>query len=270
MDNSNLINPFKLLGISSKSNLPELKKNYYNLALLCHPDKGGNNQDMHIIHLAYQYAKQQLEKIKDTTYEDLEDEFETFCKQQESIKPPTFSSIYEETNDWVVQFNKEFENQKKWNHESSDDNILDVSLNPFNSGYGDLMEDSDLAKKLNVKCDSNIINDENNSELGCNNAVLDYNNAELDYNKLNLSNDKITNHFPELDIIEYKEPILLPDTICHYPIDGKEINDYSHYTDKLIMTDYKKSFTPYNYKKLLNTVDEKDYPTELLEYNSNI
>ena len=270
MDNSNLINPFKLLGISSKSNLPELKKNYYNQALFWHPDRGGNNQDMHIIHLAYQYAKQQLEKIKDTTYEDLEDEFETFCKQQESIKPPTFSSIYEETNDWVVQFNKEFENQKKWNHESSDDNILDASLNPFNSGYGDLMEDSDLAKKLNVKCDSNIINDENNSELDCSNTVLDYNNAELDYNKLNLSNDKITNHFPELDIIEYKEPILLPDTICHYPIDGKEINDYSHYTDKLIMTDYKKSFTPYNYKKLLNTVDEKDYPTELLEYNSNI
>ena len=85
-----LIDPYGLLGVDSRSNLAELKKNYYNMALLCHPDKGGNNKDMNVVSSAYNYIKVQLENVKETTYETLEDEFAIFCKKQEEIKPPTF------------------------------------------------------------------------------------------------------------------------------------------------------------------------------------
>ena len=32
-----------------------------------------------------------------------------FCKGQESLKPPLLGQIYEETNDWIYEFNKKFE-----------------------------------------------------------------------------------------------------------------------------------------------------------------
>ena len=63
---SRLINPFSLLGVSSKSTLTDLKKAYYQLSLMCHPDKGGNSADMIVVSKAYQYVKQQ--------------KFKTMCK----------------------------------------------------------------------------------------------------------------------------------------------------------------------------------------------
>ena len=64
-----LINPYQLLGVTINSSLKELKKAYYNMSLLCHPDKGGSNKDMIVVHTAYLYIKTQLEKCKDIKYE---------------------------------------------------------------------------------------------------------------------------------------------------------------------------------------------------------
>ena len=41
MNDGVLINPFDLFGITIDNTLNELKRSYYNMALLCHPDKGG-------------------------------------------------------------------------------------------------------------------------------------------------------------------------------------------------------------------------------------
>ena len=104
-----LLNPYTLLGLTPNSTLLEAKKSYYNFALMCHPDKGGSSDDMIVITKAYNYIKKQLTLVdskKDITYEGLEEEFEEFCREQES-KPPPFSQIYEETNDWIKEFNKE-------------------------------------------------------------------------------------------------------------------------------------------------------------------
>ena len=30
-----------------------VKKNYYNLAKLCHPDRGGNSEDMNVVYKCY-------------------------------------------------------------------------------------------------------------------------------------------------------------------------------------------------------------------------
>jgi pentapeptide MXKDX repeat protein len=137
-----LIDPYGLLGVDSRSNLAELKKNYYNMALLCHPDKGGNNKDMNVVSSAYNYIKEQLENVKETTYETLEDEFAIFCKKQEEIKPPTFGQIFEETGDWINDFNRKF---------NEDLNIIDVNPfdnNPLEGGYGEFMEASEYINNL--------------------------------------------------------------------------------------------------------------------------
>ena len=62
-----LVNPYNLLGISIDSSLKELRKNYYELALICHPDKGGDSKDMIVLHRAYLYCKQQLEYAEENT-----------------------------------------------------------------------------------------------------------------------------------------------------------------------------------------------------------
>ena len=62
MNNSVLINPYALLGVTVNSTFNELKRNYYNMALMCHPDKGGSGDDMHIVLMAYNYCKEQLQK----------------------------------------------------------------------------------------------------------------------------------------------------------------------------------------------------------------
>jgi len=158
---SRLINPFSLLGVSSKSTLTDLKKAYYQLSLMCHPDKGGDSADMIVISKAYQYVKQQLDKVKDTTYEELEDEFQEFCKNQESESPPSFSSIYEETQDWLEEFNKEF-NKEHYKNENQEfgkgilnDNFNAYQINPFGDGYSDIMDKSEYS---NLDTTSNSIN----------------------------------------------------------------------------------------------------------------
>ena len=55
MNNQTLINPFALLGITTNCTFNELKRNYYKMALLCHPDRGGNSEDMKVVHKAYKY-----------------------------------------------------------------------------------------------------------------------------------------------------------------------------------------------------------------------
>ena len=137
-----LINPYSLLGVKHTCSVSELKKQYYNLSLLTHPDKGGNKEDFNVVHLAYNYIKTQIENIKDVTYEELEDEFDEFCKKQESIKPPCFYEVFKETNDWLNKFNQEFENQK------NEDNELELK-NPFEEGYGKLLDKSEVNLKYN-------------------------------------------------------------------------------------------------------------------------
>ena len=219
-----LINPYDLLGVNVDSSIRELKKQYYNMALLCHPDRGGNNNDMNVVCLAYNYIKEQLENVKEDTYEELEDAFENFCKEQESKEIPKFGSIYEETNDWIVGFNKEFD--KKMNLEENE-TINPYDINPFENGYGDIMDEEHAVSE------------------------------EYSTNLIGETKTKFIR-----DIVEYKEPEALPNTITHYPLEVKNIKDYSDYNKK--MSDYKLAF--YEPEKL-KEVEEIDYPKNNIEYS---
>ena len=103
------INPFDLLGLTTDSKIEDLKKSFKQLSFIAHPDKGGNNEDMIILYNAYKYVREQIEYAgHGKTYESLEEEFEEFCKKQESKKVPTILEIYH--GDFLKEFNKEFEN----------------------------------------------------------------------------------------------------------------------------------------------------------------
>ena len=258
---SRLINPFSLLGISSKSSPSELKRAYYNLALMCHPDKGGDGKDMVVVSQAYQYVKGQLDNINETTYETLEDEFQEFCKHQEEITPPTFSSIFEETQDWIDDFNAQFEKQQIGTASDSrngtasdnmDGNISDsentfnpFQRNPFQDGYGDLMDVSDIN--------------------------LDSIHNQEDLETMREKDTKENTHQFDKQLIEYKEPECLPNTVTSYPLLPTDITDYSGsssnkntHSKTMAMTDYKKAFTPP--EDLPEVKPEQDYPNQLLVY----
>jgi curved DNA-binding protein CbpA len=162
--NNNSINPYELLGFDSKYpnliTLSQLKKTYYTLSLICHPDKGGNPDDMIILKNSYQYIKNQIEHkdSKPHNYELVEEEFKNFMKEQ-SNKPPPFSSIYEEAHEWLLDFNEQFIQNKLqakqeyknkhsnendfqlYDNESENENLKKIfSENILEDGYGHLMD----------------------------------------------------------------------------------------------------------------------------------
>lgn len=56
-----MINPYEFLGLTkSECSLAELKTAYYRLALICHPDKGGEPGSMMTLTLAYKWIHDQL------------------------------------------------------------------------------------------------------------------------------------------------------------------------------------------------------------------
>jgi curved DNA-binding protein CbpA len=141
-----LVKPYELFGLDENSRMVELKKAYYGMALMVHPDKGGTKDEMDILHKAYVYVKTQIENRIDNpkSLEELEAEFKDFCDKQEAIPVPKFSEIYDETCDWIKDFNLKFEEEatKKYG-----DNIGKDSMhNPYNNeyGYGDMMDKSEI------------------------------------------------------------------------------------------------------------------------------
>ena len=125
------INPYNLLGVSTQSSVSELKKNYYNLALICHPDRGGNKDDMQQLYSCYKYVLEQLSGVRNDSYEDAEEALKKFYELQKEEPLPTFYNIHVECQEWLQKFNQEFEKLKL------------EETNPFDGGYGEFMDKSE-------------------------------------------------------------------------------------------------------------------------------
>ena len=256
MNSSNLINPYSLLGVKTSSSISDLKKNYYQLSLLTHPDKGGSAEDFRTVHLAYSYIKEQLEGVKDVSYEELEDEFQQFCKNQEEIPKPTFYEVNLEANDWLNQFNQKFE-------KSRDVEIEEVA-NPFDDGYGTLMDPSEIS--------------------------LDGLPLDLDPEWEYPTEEELQDHKGFVgEIIPFEEPEFLPNYVKYLPIHKTQIRDFSTLEGNLHGSDYKLAHTDINNKnknndgknKKVTNLEEKikelgnhpqfnSYPQENIEYNPSI
>ena len=253
----NLLNPYNLLGVSIDSTLRELRKSYYTLSLICHPDKGGSKEDMDVVHKAYLYVKEQLENNEtQTTYEEAEAEFERFCKEQEE-KPPPFSKIDEENNDFIRDFNREFDRvHSSIAENAANHNIQSTFYYPFEQGYGHLMEKSQLV-------DINDINFE-----------CSYGEKQ----KKDALEEPVVNVFSK-EVIIYKEPHSLPDTYGYnYNFNVKKIDDFSDKISKNFeCTDYLKAFSPAenveHLRKSYKSIDElleerKQFDDNLVNDNS--
>ena len=190
-----LINPFRLLGLDVHNvDVSEVKKTYHLLALLTHPDKGGNRNDFIIVHQAYTYVVNQVEQQKEMReLDELEEDFKNFCLDNKIDKLPSLLDIRDNT----AVFNQKFNEQ--WAEQKVDNEII----NPFNmeSGYGNLMEDSSIIpEEVEQKDDSSI---------------------------------KLTNKFTG-DVIIYTEPKALPDSYgTHQRYDVTEVDNYGNLPEQM-------------------------------------
>ena len=85
--------PTNLFGLTAKDSLTELRRRYYDLALLCHPDRGGTATDMRIVQRSYEAAKVALEHQAEGGH----------GQQDAWCRPPHRSSVHEgnRDGDWV-------------------------------------------------------------------------------------------------------------------------------------------------------------------------
>lgn len=263
MESKSLINPYSLLGVKTSSTISELKKNYYQLSLLTHPDKGGSAEDFRTVHLAYSYIKEQLEGVKDISYEELEEEFQQFCQCQEEEPKPTFYEVNIEANDWLNQFNDRFQKIK----DKKEDSVEEVH-NPFEEGYGSLMDPSEIS--------------------------LDSFPEEIDPKWEFPTQKELQDHQGFIgDIIPFEEPEFLPNYVKYTPLDKTQIHDFSTLDGNLHGSDYKLAHTDImgcqNSKDLkgelsknkITNLEEKikelgnhpkfnEYPQQYMEYNPTI
>jgi hypothetical protein len=230
-----VINPYELLGFDSKTpniEMKELKKQYYMLSLICHPDKGGNSSDMIILKNCYEYVKEQIERKdeKSRDYEEVAMEFKEFMKTQ-SQEPPPFSQVYEEAHIWLKEFNDKFNNLKMndVNHRNVNininvDNDVDEELNYFSidtSGYGHMMDKSE--------------ND--------NGFSLD----DIEFMRVNRDKEVIEKPNVEFTTIitTYKEPISFNgiDFGTMGNLKKTKVNDFTTRMGNNILSDYKQAFS---------------------------
>lgn len=143
-----LINPYELLGIDIKNKklkMKDIKKAYFEMAMICHPDKGGSNNDMNIVQQAYEFVKEQMthhSNMTDDKIEKLEQQFFDFYKKQEEVVPP-FADIYNDVREWRQKFNEEFEKVRLNGEEK---NKIYSYTSPHD-GYGNLMQKSTYKEK---------------------------------------------------------------------------------------------------------------------------
>ena len=174
--NNKLLNPYDFLGITIDSSIKDLKKKYFELALICHPDKGGNKDDMDILNKAYKYIYEQLNLIdNNNSFENLEENFNKFCQEQENLTCP-FSKIY---NDFRNEFNYEFDKNRDDKNDS------------FWQGYGDFMVESNIdSSNYDVNVDNSSIEIPKYQVIEYK-SPLAYNSSIFENNKKIIDNEKI-------------------------------------------------------------------------------
>ena len=105
------VDPFKLLDVTYKSAKDDVKLSFKNLALICHPDKGGNKEDMDVLYGAYRYVLEQIEYgMHGRTMEEEEEKFKRFMEEQKREPLPSFYEIM--TDQANSRFNEDFEEAK--------------------------------------------------------------------------------------------------------------------------------------------------------------
>lgn len=228
------INPFDLLGIDEKSTIKDARKAYYQLALLCHPDCGGNEESMKILVNAYGFIEEQLRNKRDISGDaddfgkSLEEKFKEY-NDRVKAEMPQIRDLFDMANDEQRKDAKK-RNFQVYNHifnkEFNDGTENFEGVNPFDDGYGDLMDINEPPDdKVEIK-------------------------------------ETIKKFTQEVQV--YKEPHVLPDTYgSNFRYDIKSIDDYSNYEKREY--DYKKAHSERKVEEIKEDGEMKDLNKEMDE-----
>lgn len=91
-----MVNPYEFLGVTPTSPMTEVRRAFFRLSLMCHPDKGGRTEDMRTLQSAYDWITHHIDTVKDhgtETYEEKEDAFKAFLESQQQEKILSWDEI---------------------------------------------------------------------------------------------------------------------------------------------------------------------------------
>jgi hypothetical protein len=153
---------WELFGVNEDSTVLDLKRSFFNIALITHPDKnhGVTNEEFIYVLSEYKNIKFYLEKKEKcndvTKISDLSVLKINETKEEDltASKIPSFMSIYEEVHDNYKNFNKLFEENKNKNINLENDDKF-CFLSSQDSGYK--VEPSEYTSLEDLKYNPNIL-----------------------------------------------------------------------------------------------------------------
>ena len=205
--NENDIDPYKILEVSKKSSMNEIKNAYKRKAKIYHPDRGGNKQQFQIITMAFMTLIEKYKrKIQDKQITSVKDESSQEIEKQN--KNPRKNINMKGNNFNVKIFNKIYDENK----------IYDAN----DEGYGKWMEENEFDSDETPKIFSSEFN-------------------------LNVFNNTFEDHkeTDSQEIIKYQEPQPISRGKQQYQeLGGNAPGDYSNGVQSSMgYTDYRKAHT---------------------------
>ena len=251
----NIINPYQLFGVTENSPLEEVRKAYYSIAILCHPDKGGIPEHMKVLTVAYKWICDQISSEQEhrKTFE------EYFGTEIKTANIPNFTDILAESMGYTKSF---FESMC---HEVSitDPKIIEQLYIP---NYNVLM-----AFYCNPNGTDPIVLDLEELSRQTRSFLQRYLNAKdhyqfqtevyvpmsipHGYQQVTDENIKIDHSMYSKTMTVYKEPHVPPRKMEAHLEKVEQLEDYSVDTP-IAMNDYQEAFTSYydDLKKLEETI----------------
>jgi hypothetical protein len=241
--------PWELLGLKTTSTVNDVRKAYYSLAKIVHPDRGGNAEDMRNVYNAYKWIENQLSGattpivVEDPTKTPIVDHIlgEKIDESYERLKTTDDARTRIMVLEWVryiierdLMIENELKNIDEYIQESIDqianakDSMLYASVP---DGYGSMMDPRQ--------------------------DITDYTYMEKEETKPSIGFTK--------ELAVYTEPICINsfDMVDNDLAIPKRREDYSGNKEKLCMTDYMVAFSP-------NVISNKEqYDKEMLEKTIN-
>lgn len=130
--------------ITQKTTLKDIKTQFYDIAMWCHPDQGGCAKDMQVLYERFIRAKEELAYSEDSN-EKMTDLLETLERGESTTFDTKFPTIREIFDDAHSDFHQSFEQKKEQEHqellnENTSSLLCDDTLHPYiMQGYGNYM-----------------------------------------------------------------------------------------------------------------------------------
>lgn len=237
MDDS--VSPYELLGlIPNKCTLQDVRRAYRELALICHPDKGGNAADMRVLQAAYDWVIRQMTSVKENgteTYEEKESNFKAFLESQVEYKVVSFSDVIKN----VTGFTEELFEKFYAKHANNEDPLIKQFVKQYITNYI-------MFEFGHMKRDANEDNVENAVDAEIQVFFARAQNAQWSYASIpngyggvmKESLGSPSHHFGKVEMTIYKEPLTMPEKL------GEDIEQLSQLEDytQAAMCDYRVAY----------------------------